>query len=73
MQTLDQLRNSRAVASFISRPSLRLEIVIFCAGVTLLTVEAASSIYRWSLPNPCPRPHGDGEKHGQLDTLKFSH
>ena len=46
MQTLDDLKNSRAVASFISRPSLMLGVVIFCAGVTLLTVEAASSIYR---------------------------
>lgn len=46
MQTLDDLKNSRAVASFISRPRLMLGMVIFCAGVTLLTVEAASTLYR---------------------------
>jgi hypothetical protein len=46
MQTMDDLRNSRAVASFISRPRLILGMVIFCAGVTLLAVEAASTLYR---------------------------
>jgi len=46
MQTLDDLKNSRAVASFTSRPRLMLGMVIFCAGVALLTIEAASSIYR---------------------------
>lgn len=46
MQTMDDLKNSRAVASFISRPRLMLGMMIFCAGVTLLTGEAASTLYR---------------------------
>lgn len=46
MQTLDDLKNSRAVASFIPHPSLMLGVVIFCVGVILLTVEAASGISR---------------------------
>jgi len=46
MQTMDDFKNSRAVASFISRPRLMLGMVIFCVGVTLLMVEAASTLYR---------------------------
>ncbi|WP_158619328.1 hypothetical protein [Pseudomonas sp. v388] len=46
MQTMDDLKNSKAMANFLSRPRLIWGMVIFCAGVTLLTVEAASTLYR---------------------------
>lgn len=46
MRTIDEIRNSQAVSNFLARPRIILGVVIFCAGVTLLTVEAASTLYR---------------------------
>jgi hypothetical protein len=46
MHAMDEIKKSTAVASFVARPTLLLGVVIFCAGLTLLTVEAASTIYK---------------------------
>jgi hypothetical protein len=46
MRAMDEMKSSVAVANFIARPRLMLGVMIFCAGVTLLTVDAASTLYR---------------------------
>ncbi len=46
MRALAEIKNSQAVSSFVARPRLLLGLVIFSAGITLLTVEAASTLYR---------------------------
>ncbi|XUK68268.1 hypothetical protein ABMA08_17950 [Pseudomonas yamanorum] len=46
MRTIDEIKNSQAVSSFFAGPRIISGVVIFCASVTLLTVDAASTLYR---------------------------
>ena len=46
MRDLAEIKNSLSVSSFVARPRLLLGLVIFSAGITLLTLEAASTFYR---------------------------